>query len=78
MKVKDICDVSGDAITVKIYTRIRYSDKVIIPFHTNIMLATEFKELVKNSDLLANKQVDCLSLNDNSICICFSCYIGLI
>lgn len=35
------------------------------------MLATEFKELVKNSDLLANKQVDCLSLNDNSICICF-------
>lgn len=78
MKVKDICNVLGYSITVKIYTRIKYSDTVIIPLHTNVMLATEFKELVKNSDLLANKQVVCLSLNDNSICICFSDYIGLI
>lgn len=47
MTLKDICNVLGDCITVKIYTRIKYSDKVIIPFHTNSMLATEFKELVK-------------------------------
>lgn len=78
MKVKDICNVLGDAITVKIYTRIKYSDTVIIPFHTNVMASTEFKELVRNSDLLASKQVDCLSLNDNSICICFYNYMGLI
>ena len=78
MKLKDICNVLVNTITVKIYTRIKYRDTVIIPFHTNSMSATEFKELVKNSDLLANKQVVCLSLNDNSICICFSDYIGLI
>lgn len=73
MTVKDICNVLGNA-TVKIYTCIKYSDSVVITFHTSIMSPSEFNELVKNSDLLANKQVDCLTLKDNSICVCFYDY----
>lgn len=36
MKVKDICNVLGNA-TVKLYTCIKYSDSVVITFHTSIM-----------------------------------------
>lgn len=49
-----------------------YSNETVIAFHTNKIPSSEFNQLVKRTDALASKSVECLSVREDCLCVCIS------
>lgn len=72
MLVKDVSKIIGMDIYVILYTRVKYSNETVIAFHTNKIPSSEFNQLVKRTASLASKSVECLSVREDCLCVCFS------
>ena len=72
MLVKDVSSIIGMDIYVIIYTRVKYSEETVIPFHTNKIPSSEFNQLVERTESLASKSINCLSVRENCLCVCIS------
>lgn len=72
MLVKDVSRIIDIDNYVILYTRVKYSKETVIAFHTNQISSSEFIQLVKRTGSLASKNVECLSVRDNCLCICIS------
>lgn len=72
MLVKDVSRIIGMDIYVILYTEVKYSEETVIPFHTNKIPSSEFNQLVKRTSSFASKDVKCLSVRDDCLCICIS------
>lgn len=72
MLVKDVSRTIGMDIYVILSTRVKYSKETVIVFHTNKMHSSVFNQLVKRTDSLASKSVECLSVREDCLCICIS------
>lgn len=73
MLVKDASKkIIGMNIYVILCTRVKYSNETVIPFHTNKIPSSEFNQLVERTDSFATKDVECLSVKENCLCVCIS------
>lgn len=72
MLVKDVSKIIGMNIYDILYTWVKYSNETVITFHTNKIQSSEFKQLVKRTDSFASKDVECLSVREDCLCVCIS------
>lgn len=68
MTVKDLSRVVGTSSYIIICTQTKF-DNVTLAQKTNMLLVTEFKELIEKSDTLANMLVECVFARDNNLYI---------
>lgn len=72
MLLKDVSRLIAIDVNVILYTRIKYSEWMIISFHTGTIPSFEFKHVVETTDALASKTVEKLTVNDGNFCVCIS------
>lgn len=69
MTLKDLSRVVGTSSYVIICSRTKFDNNVTLHQKSNMLLVTEFKELIEKSDTLANMLVECVFARDNNLYI---------